>query len=314
MAHYSSEHGMTDVSPHRETSASNLTADLVTSLRPDQWTKNLIVFAGLVFGGQLMEPTSVFKAAGAFGAFCALSSAMYLVNDLGDRSADRLHPVKAKRPIAAGRISSGVAMGAVVVLLALGLGAGFVLNPMLGGLSLLFVALLTLYSRLLKHVVVLDVLTIAVGFVLRAVAGAVAVGVPSSQWLLVCTLLGALFLGLTKRRQEVDALGEHATEHRPALGRYSVQGLDQMVTIVAGATVLSYAVYTTDPNTIATFGTDLLTLTIPFPVYGVLRYLLIMREHPLASPSDLLLRDPGLAWCAVGWSVAVALIIYRPLG
>ncbi len=305
---------MTDVSPPGETSASNPAADLVTSLRPDQWTKNLIVFAGLVFGGQLTDPTSVLRAVVAFGAFCALSSAMYLVNDLGDRHADRLHPVKAGRPIAAGRISATMAMGAAVVLLLLGLGASVALTPMLGGLSLLFVVLLTLYSQLLKHLVVLDVLTIAVGFVLRAVAGALAVGVPSSQWLLVCTLLGALFLGLTKRRQEVDALGEDATAHRPALARYSAQGLDQMVTIVAGATLLSYAVYTTDPNTIETFGTDLLTLTIPFPIYGVLRYLLIMREHPLAGPSDLLLKDHGLAWCAVGWSVAVALIIYRPLG
>ncbi len=305
---------MTDVSPHGETSASSLPADLVTSLRPDQWTKNLIVFAGLVFGGQLLEPSSIWRAVTTFGGFCALSSAMYLVNDLGDRHADRLHPVKARRPIAAGRISTGVALGAAVALLVIGLGAGFAISPTLGGLSLLFVALLTLYSQVLKHLVVLDVLTIAVGFVLRAVAGAVAVDVPSSQWLLVCTLLGALFLGLTKRRQEVDALGEHASEHRPALARYSLAGLDQMVTIIAGATLLSYAVYTTDPNTIETFGTDLLTLTIPFPIYGVLRYLLVMRESPLAGPSDMLLRDRPLGWCVLGWSVAVALIIYRPFG
>lgn len=302
--------GMTDVSLRGETSVHRLPADLLLSLRPDQWTKNVIVFAGLVFGGQLLDPVSAGRSLAAFVVFCALSSAMYLVNDVGDRARDRLHPLKATRPIAAGRVSPTAALSLAGVLLTAGLIAAFFLGSSLGWLSLLFVGLLLLYSQVLKQFVILDVLTIAIGFVLRAIAGAVVVGVPFSQWLLVCTLLGALFLGLTKRRQEVDALGNDAVRHRPALARYTPALLDQMVTIVAGATLLSYAVYTTDAGTVEQFGTDQLTLTIPFPIYGVLRYLLLMQDDAKAGPSDILLRDRPLVYCVLGWVVAVALIIY----
>ena len=291
-------------------SVRSLPADLLLSLRPDQWTKNLIVFVGLVFGGQLLDPGAVGRSIAAFVVFCALSSAMYLVNDVGDRVRDLLHPLKATRPIAAGRVSPAAALSLAGVLLLSGLLAAFVLGSALGWLTLLFVSLLVLYSRLLKQFVILDVLTIAIGFVLRAIAGAVVVGVPFSQWLLVCTLLGALFLGLTKRRQEVDSLGEDAVRHRPALARYTPALLDQMVTIVAGATLVSYAVYTTDPSTVAQFGTSLLTLTIPFPIYGVLRYLILLHDDTQAGPSDILLRDRPLAYCILGWTLAVALIIY----
>ena len=154
---------------------------------------------------------------------------------------------------------------------------------------------------------------IAIGFVLRAVAGAVVVDVPFSQWLLVCTLLLALFLGLTKRRQEVGALGADAKGHRPTLGRYTPQLLDQLVTILAAATLVSYAVYTTSAETVEKFGTELLTLTIPFPIYGLLRYLMLMHDKATGTgPTDILLRDRPLAVCVAGWAVSVAIIIYRP--
>ena len=206
---------MTGASLRSETPGRGLAADLVISLRPDQWTKNLLVFAGLVFGEQLLDPGAVARAGGAFGVFCALSSAMYLVNDVGDRARDRLHPVKSARPIAAGRVSPAAALGVAGLLIAGGVVSAFLLEPWLALLALIFVGVLLLYSWVLREVVILDVLAIAIGFVLRAVAGAVVVDVPFSQWLLVCTLLLALFLGLTKRRQEVGALGADATQTVP---------------------------------------------------------------------------------------------------
>ncbi len=304
---------MTGVSLYGETPGHRLAADLLISLRPDQWTKNLIVFAGLVFGEQLLEPGAVARAGGAFGVFCALSSAMYLVNDVGDRARDRLHPVKRGRPIAAGRVSQATAIGTAGLLIAGGVAAAYLLAPRLALLALIFVGVLILYSRVLRQVVILDVLAIAIGFVLRAVAGAVAVEVPISQWLLVCTLLLALFLGFSKRRQEVDALGADATQHRPTLGRYTPQLLDQLVTVVAAATLVSYAVYTTGAETVEKFGTELLTLTIPFPIYGVLRYLMLVHDTASGTgPSDILLRDRPLVVCVVGWALSVAIIIYGP--
>lgn len=306
---------MTGVSLHDETPGRGLAANLLISLRPDQWTKNLIVFAGLVFGEQLLEPTAVARACGAFGIFCALSSAMYLVNDVGDRARDRLHPVKSKRPIAAGRVSTTSALGAAVFLIAGGVASAFLLEPRLALLALFFVGVLILYSRVLRQVVILDVLAIAIGFVLRAVAGAVVIDVGISQWLLVCTLLGSVFLGLTKRRQEVETLGVDAGQHRPALGRYTLPLLDQLVTVLAAATLVSYAVYTTGAETVEKFGTELLTLTIPFPIYGVLRYLVLVHDKATGTgPTDILLRDRPLVVCVAGWALSVAIIIYRPFG
>ena len=304
---------MTGVSLHGERSGRGLAADLFISLRPDQWTKNLIVFAGLMFGEQLLEPDAVARAGGAFVIFCALSSAMYLVNDVGDRDRDRLHHSKSGRPIAAGRVSPASALGAAVILIAGSVTSAFLLEPRLALLALSFVEMLILYSLVLRQVVILDVLAIAIGFVLRAVAGAMVIDVPISQWLLVCTLLLALFLGFTKRRQEVAALGADAGQHRPTLSRYTSQVLDQMVTVLAAATLVSYAVYTTAADTVETFGTELLTLTIPFPIYGVLRYLMLVHDKTTSTgPADILLRDRPLAVCVAVWALSVAIIIYRP--
>ncbi len=304
---------MTGVSLHPETLGRGLAANLLISLRPDQWTKNFVVFAGLVFGEQLLEPGAVARAGGAFGVFCALSSSMYLINDVGDRARDRLHPVKSGRPIAAGRVSPGTALGVAGLLMA---GAGvsaFLLEPRLALLALVFVGVLILYSWVLRQVVILDVLAIAIGFVLRAVAGAVVVDVSFSQWMLICTFLLALLLGLSKRRQEVGALGADATRHRPTLSRYTPQLLDQLVTVLAASTLVSYAVYTTGAETVEKFGTELLTMTIPFPIYGVLRYLMLMHDKTTGTgPTDILLQDRPLAVCVTGWAVSVAIIIYRP--
>jgi len=304
---------MTADSLHGETPARSLATDLFVSLRPNQWTKNLIVFAGLVFGEQLLEPSAVARAAGAAGIFCALSSAMYLVHDVGDRARDRLHRVKRARPIAAGRVSPATALSAAGLLIAAGIAAAFQLEPRLALLALIFVGVVTLYSRVLKEIVILDVLAIAIGFVVRAVAGAVVIDVPISQWLLVCTLLLALFLGLTKRRQEVEVLGADSMQHRSTLGRYTPQLLDQLVTVMAASTLVSYAVYTTGAETVEKFGTELLTLTIPFPIYGLMRYLVLVHDKTSGTgPSDMLLRDRPLLFCVAGWALSVAIIIYQP--
>ncbi len=298
--------------PH-ERPAGSVAGHFFVALRPDQWTKNLVVFAGLIFGQQLTEPRALAISATAVVIFCALSSAMYLVNDVVDREDDQRHPDKSRRPIAAGHLSARTAIVGASVLGGAALAGAFWLSGPFGIVSAGFVALLLAYTRTLKHLVILDVLTIAGSFVLRAVAGAVAISVPISQWLLVCTLLGALFLGLSKRRQELTLLGPDAIGHRRILAEYSPLMLDQLISIVAAATLVSYAFYTMGPDTVEKFGTSLLTLTLPFPVYGVFRYLyLVHYRDGGGNPSEILWRDRPLLGCVMLWAATVVLIIYQP--
>lgn len=306
-----------DAPSPRGVPARSLLASLVVSLRPEQWTKNLVVFAGLLFGRELFDPTGrpLFLAIVAFAVFCALSGAVYLVNDVADREADRRHPVKSRRPIASGALSPGLAIGAAVVLAACALAVAFRVRPMFGGVSLAYVALQAAYSWRLKHVVILDVLTIAMGFVLRAVAGAVVIAVPISHWLLLCTVLLALFLALSKRRHELVLLAGGAVEHRRILGEYSPYLLDQMIGVVTASTLMAYIFYTISPETIQKFGTDRLGLTIPFPLYGIFRYLyLVHLKEGGGSPASMLLNDRPLLLCVALWAAAVIVIVYRPWG
>lgn len=288
--------------------------EVVRSLRPHQWTKNLIVFAGLIFGYRLMEGEAVLAAGLAFAVFCVISGVVYLVNDVRDRDADRLHPLKADRPIAAGRLSPQLAMTVAVIMAAGALATAFLALPApFGAITAGYLVLLTLYSTSLKHVVILDVLTIAIGFVLRAWAGAAAVAVPISHWLLLLTLLGALFLALSKRRAELVALSREARGHRPSLAEYSPHLLDQMIGIVAASTVLGYAFYTIDQETVTKFGTERLLWTIPFPLYGLFRYLYLVHQRAGGgNPSETLLTDRPLIVCVVLWVIAVVLIVYAP--
>jgi 4-hydroxybenzoate polyprenyltransferase len=287
---------------------------LLASLRPEQWTKNLVVFAALLFGRQLFDVGAVTLSAAAFFIFCALSGVVYLINDVMDRDADRRHPIKARRPIASGALGVGTALGWAAFLAVGALVAAAAVGRMFFVTAAGYLALLTLYSGPFKRMVILDVLTIAVGFVLRAVAGAYAVDVPISHWLLVCTILLALFLALAKRRQELVMLAEEATSHRRILQEYSAYLLDQMIAIVAAATIMGYALYTVSPETIAKFGTDRLLLTLPFPIYGVFRYLyLVHQKQGGGSPAEMLLNDRPLLTCVLLWAVAVVLILYRPL-
>ena len=290
-------------------------AGLVRSLRPDQWTKNLIVFAALIFARQLLDPAALALALAAFLIFCLLSGAVYLINDVSDREADRNHPLKSRRPIASGTLSVTTALTTAVVLSVVALAAAFWLQPRLGMVAAAYLALFVLYTRTLKHIVILDVMSIAIGFVLRAVAGGVVIGVPISNWLLVCTILGALFLGLAKRRHELTLLAVGARNHRPILEEYDPYLLDQMIAVVAAATLVAYVIYCASPETHAYFGTDLLVLTTPFPIYGLFRYLyLVHRKQGGGSPSEMLLLDRPLLSCVALWGLTVIVIIYRPFG
>ncbi len=284
---------------------------LLVSLRPAQWTKNLLVFAALIFAVKLFDPYAVARATAAFVIFCALSGSVYLINDVADREGDRRHPVKGHRPIASGELSVAIAVNVAVVLGAAAIGAAFFLGWRFALISAAYFVLMTLYSGLLKHLVILDVLTIAIGFVLRAAAGAAAIDVVISHWLLVCTILLALFVALAKRRAELVLLAQDATGHRRILGEYSPYLLDQMIGVVTASTLIAYILYTISPETIAKFGTGWLELTVPFPLYGIFRYLYLVHRHEAGgSPADLLLTDRPLLACVALWAAAVVVIIY----
>jgi 4-hydroxybenzoate polyprenyltransferase len=231
-----------------------------------------------------------------------------------DRAADRQHPLKRMRPIAAGEVSAATALSAAVLLGGTALAAATWVQPTFGLIAAGYLTLFATYSRVLKHVVILDVLTIAIGFVLRAAAGAVAISVPMSQWLLVCTILLALFLGLSKRRHELTLLADAARGHRRILEEYNPYLLDQMIGVVTASTLMAYIIYCTSPETIEKFGTNRLVLTTPFPIYGIFRYLYLVHQRGSGSPSEVLLTDRPLVACIALWGLAVVAIIYRPFG
>ena len=288
---------------------------LFRSLRPEQWTKNLFVFAGLLFGKKLTDAGAGALAFATFGIFCALSGAVYLFNDVFDRAADQAHPLKRLRPIASGRLSPRLALIAASVLAAGALGAAWQISAALTVAAGSYLVLLLLYSAVLKHIVIVDVLAIAFGFVLRAVAGAVAVDVPISDWLLVCTTLLALFLALSKRRHELTLLAGSASGHRPILEEYTPYLLDQMVGVVTASTLVAYAFYAISPDTAANLGTDRLILTVPFVLYGIFRYLyLVHQKRGGGSPAEMLLTDRPLLACVALWTATLVLLLYSPLG
>lgn len=295
--------------------AGRLPLVLLVSLRPEQWTKNLLVFAGLLFGGRLTDPNAVVPAMGAFSLFCALSSAVYLVNDVVDRDGDARHPLKRQRPIASGELPVKMALITAGCLGVAAIEAAVLIRPVLGAIAAGYLTLLLIYSVALKHIVIVDVLAIAAGFVMRAVAGAVAVAVPISHWLLVCTTLLALFLALSKRRHELTLLADRAIDHRPILGEYSPYLLDQMIAVVTASTLIAYSVYATSAETAQRLGTTRLALTIPFVLYGIFRYLyLVHQKRGGGSPAAMLVTDRPLLACVALWAASIILILYSPLG
>jgi 4-hydroxybenzoate polyprenyltransferase len=289
-----------------------LLAAIAVSLRPHQWVKNFFVFAALIFGHKLATPAAWGALAG-FVIFCGLSGAIYLFNDVADREKDRRHPLKRQRPIASGRLSVPVAVTVGVLLVVGGLLASAALSRPFLGVAVAYVALLTAYSVWLKHVVIVDVLVVAIGFVLRALAGVFAVDVEISGWLVICTLLIALFLALGKRRHEYLTLSAEAAAHRPILAEYSAGLLDQMIAVVTASTVTAYALYTMAAETVTKFHTQLLPATLPFVLYGIFRYLYLLYRRELGgNPSELLLNDRALLVNTVLWMLAVVAIIYGP--
>jgi len=286
---------------------------LIRSLRPEQWLKNGFVLAPLVFAGRFGDAESWRLGLLAVISFCAAASATYLVNDLSDRGADREHPLKRMRPIASGLVSPALAIltavGLLVVAGALAAAIGGAFLSVIGG----YVLLTLLYSLVLKRLVFVDVLVVAVGFVLRVVGGATAIRVPVSHWLLLCAYLLALYLALGKRRSEMVLLGEEAGNHRAVLGAYSLELVDQSISVVLGATVVAYALYTVAPGTVAKVGSDWLIATVPLVLYGLFRYLYLLHRHELGgSPTRALLTDVPLALCVLLWlAVAGTVISFR---
>ncbi len=292
----------------------SLSRALLASLRPHQWIKNLVVLAALVFSKHLFEADAAARAALAFAVFCALAGAVYLVNDLADLEQDRLHPAKRSRPLASGALPPGLARVAAALLLVGAVAASWTLGPQFLLCALAYPALNVAYSLALKHVVILDVLSVALGFVLRAVAGAVAIGVHFSPWLLVCTLLLALFLALAKRRHELVTL-EDAAAHRQILAEYSPYLLDQMIAVVTASCLMAYAFYTLAPETVEKYRTERLALTIPFVIYGIFRYLYLVHHRGQGgSPGDVLLTDRPLLVAVALCAAAMVLIVYTAPG
>lgn len=282
---------------------------LFVSLRPRQWPKNGLLFLGLIFSLSLRDPELIVRSALAFVSFCALSSATYLVNDIVDLERDRLHPLKRHRPIAAGEVSQNVALATATVLLAGGLLLAVSLGTAFAAAALLYPILTISYSLWLKHVAIVDLLAVAAGFVLRAAAGAVAIGVPISPWLYLCTLLGSLFIAASKRRHELRLLQDSASGHRKILAAYTVPFLDQMISILASASIIAYSFYTFSAENLPK--DQAMMLTIPFVVYGIFRYLyLVQTRDGGGTPEEALLTDVPLLGTVLGWGLTSAAILY----
>lgn len=284
---------------------------LVQSLRPAQWAKNLFVLAPLVFGDLLLVERAAARAFLALLAFCCASSAVYLINDLRDREEDRRHPLKRLRPLAAGTLGVPTATAAIVALAGAALAIAFYLGLPFAGILGAYLILNVLYTLWFKHMVILDVMSISLGFVLRVEAGAEATGVGVSRWLFLCTTFLALFLAFSKRRHEITLLAGAASGQRPVLDHYSPAFLDQMINVVTASAVVSYALYAVAPETVRKFHTENLVFTIPLVLYGIFRYLYLMYQRPgERNPTEAILRDPPFLVNILLWGLAVLWIVY----
>lgn len=284
---------------------------ILAGTRPREWIKNAFVFAPLLFSQNVFNPQMALKSAYAFALFCFAAAGVYLINDIADREDDRRHPEKRTRPIAAGVLPVSVAAIAAGVLILTAVVGAFLFGVAFGLVTLAYVILVAAYSKWLKHVVIVDVFAIAAGFVLRVAAGAVVIGVAMSHWLVICTLLLALFLGLSKRRYELVTLSGEGKLHRQVLAEYNPLFLDMMIGIVTSATVVSYALYTVSQETVQRFHTDRLLLTLPFVLYGIFRYLyLVYHKNSGGDPSRALVGDGPLLADVLLWVLSCAVIIY----
>jgi 4-hydroxybenzoate polyprenyltransferase len=288
-------------------------AAVTALLRPHQWLKNGVVLAPLVFAHRLFDPHAVARALLAVVACCAISSAGYVLNDLLDVELDRLHPTKRMRPLAAGILTPIDGAAVLGVAATFGLGVALALGREVAWLSGAYLALQYAYSRVLKRIVILDVIVVAVGFILRAYVGGRAIDVEVSPWLALITFLLALFLALNRRRQELVALGDDAAAHRGVLAEYTPALLDQMIAPVTAATLVAYMIYSVSPNVTDRLGTHWEHLTVPFVVFGMFRYLyLVHRRHAGDDPARLLLTDAPLRASVLLWIAANVALLYGP--
>lgn len=287
--------------------------DWVRLFRPPQWIKNLFVFGPLLFSGRAFDGQALAQSLIAFAAFCLASSGVYALNDVLDQEADRVHPVKRLRPVADGRITPRSAVVAGVVLVAGGILVGWLVNPNVALFVGLYLAVNGVYMWRLKSIVVLDVFAIASFFVIRLLAGAAAVDVKPSVWLLLCGGLLALYLGFTKRRHELILLGDASADHRGVLSRYTPAFLDQMAMVLLSVTVVCYIMYTLESATANAVGTDMLSYSTVFVLYGVFRYLFLVHQSEGGNPTQTLLNDRQLLIVVACWLIYCGLVIYRPL-
>ncbi|MEO8605247.1 MAG: decaprenyl-phosphate phosphoribosyltransferase [bacterium] len=291
--------------------AAVLVRDVWQLLRPTQWVKNSVLFAALIFSKHLFVWADTTRVLLAFVCFCCVASGAYVMNDIRDCERDRLHPLKSRRPLPSGRVPRGMAIVLSLALMALGIAGAAALGTGFAVLVTGYLALQVLYTFSFKDMVILDVMSIATGFVIRAAAGGVVIGVPVSPWLIICTFLLALFLGFAKRRHELVLLEGRAEDHRTALREYSPYFLDQMISVVTASVVVAYAIYTASPEVQEKLGTDKLYLTIPFVLFGIFRYLyLVHQREEGGNPTQLLLTDQPLLADVVLWIATAALVLY----
>jgi 4-hydroxybenzoate polyprenyltransferase len=287
------------------------TGAYIAVMRPQQWIKNGFVLAALVFSQHLFEADFVLRAGVAFAAFCLISSATYIFNDIIDREKDSRHPEKSKRPLASGALSPGSAAILGIILASAGVALSLLLGKPFLATVAGYVLLQAAYNLILKKMVILDIIAVSLGFVIRAVAGAAAISVVISPWLILCTLLVALFLGFAKRRHEIVLLGDEAGEHRGILSEYSVPFLDQLIGIVTSATVVAYSIYTLSPEVAQKVGNSYMILTLPFVIYGIFRYLYLVHIKEMGgSPSRDLITDGPLLLSIFLFGVTAVLVIY----
>ena len=277
---------------------------VLISIRPKQWYKNLIVFIAIVFSHNLASTSAWIDSITAFIIFCLLSGSVYLINDIIDIEKDRLHPTKRNRPIASGKLKRSHASIVTLILLIGSLYGAFSLNTSFGLVSISYFLLFLMYSLWLKHIVIVDILTISTGFVIRAIAGAVAISVVFSPWLVICTFLLALFLVLGKRRHELVLLGDNANNHRKILDDYSVPMLEQMISITTSSLIVSYSMYT------FLTGNYYMMLTIPFAIYGLFRYLHLINLSEFGGEPEMIFKDKGMLICMIMWGVLAVGVLY----
>ena len=285
--------------------------DFWIAIRPQQWAKNLILFAGIIFSGQFFSLDKILIVVSSAVIFSIASSGLYLINDVLDRENDRRHPVKKHRPVASGRIQPLTAhiLGCVLVVWALF--SAFFLNANFGLILLIYLVMQFLYSLKLKNLVIFDIFCIAGGFFLRVIAGAVVIDVPISHWLLICSTFLSLFIALAKRRGEIVLLSAEAANHRPVLAHYSLPFIDHLMTIVTASTILSYVFYAFSPGTTEKFHTANLRYSIIFVVYGIFRYLyLVFQRNEGGAPEKVLFSDRPLFWNTVLYVLAVVAAVY----